>query len=154
MFRCSNVQMFKYSNVQLFKSSNLQIFKCSDIQMFKHSNVKCHTSIRLNFCRSVPLDDETFGAKWLKLCNKISRAAALCADKTYLNNWQETMQNIPFVKFVYGRAPQKWAFEYLCKSGSTSTEHQEGYYARHMSSHFTLNTSYVGVIKRQYFILR
>ena len=111
-------------------------------------------SIRWNFCRSVPPDDETFGAKWLKLCNKISRAAALCADKTYLNNWQETMQNIPFVKFVYGRAPQKWAFEYLCKSGSTSTEHQEGYYARHMSSHFTLNTSYVGVIKRQYFILR
>ena len=37
------------------------------------------------------------------------------------------MQNIPFVKFVYGRARQKWAFEYLCKSRSTSTEHQECY---------------------------
>ena len=47
--------MFKYSNVQMFKCSDAQMFKCSNVQMFEWSK-ECQISIRLNFCRSVPLE--------------------------------------------------------------------------------------------------
>ena len=46
----------------MFKCSNFQMFRCSDFQIL---NVKCQISLRLNFCRSVPLEFlRSFLSKW------------------------------------------------------------------------------------------